>query len=368
MSGSESTRNHDAGAGVDWGKVADGIGLAGFGVFFLLATTRGLPPGFWLDALSFWPVLLISAGIRVTFEKSPLPWGVVLGPLVVLGTLSWLAWGTPPSIAPPGEWRAVSAVRPEGLDAARLEVRGVGARVLVEARALGAGVLAEGRSASRGDFARLREVNEPRGEIDAPREASEGSEPRDATPPTARNTITLRLEGHGGGATVVPGRKSIWELAVAQDVPMSVDLGGVMSRSDLRLERGVVSGVEARGAFQAVVLRLPPARGRVAVELGGPFCAFHLIVPDGSRVHLGKTFPMSLVFRGPATDEALGEDEPGYAVSFGGPFGSLTIEEAPLPEGVWVPPPAASPARPAEAPPDPGLPAEAPPGLRPPAP
>jgi hypothetical protein len=294
---------------VDWGRVADGIGLAGFGVFFLLAASRGLPDGFWLDALSFWPVLLVSAGIRVIFERSPLPWGVVLGPVVVLGTLSWLAWGHPPEAAPPGEWREVSAARPEGVREVRLGVEGAGARVQLEARALAPATLATGRVASRGDRARLTET-------------------------TDDHTLGLRLQGQAGGVVFLPGRKAAWELAVADDVPLDVHVDAIMSRSELDLRRAEVTSVRADEPFQVVVLRLPPPRKRVSVTLASPFCSFHLLVPDGTPVHLGDHFPISLVSRGPARDAPIADDEPGYDVTFGGPFGSLTIEEEPLPEGV----------------------------------
>jgi hypothetical protein len=95
-----------------------------------------------------------------------------------------------------------------------------------------------------------------------------------------------------------------------------------------------VTSVRADEPFQVVVLRLPPPRKRVSVTLASPFCSFHILVPDGTPVHLGDHFPISLVSRGPARDAPIAEDEPGYDVTFGGPFGSLTIEEEPLPEGV----------------------------------
>ena len=89
----------------DWRRVADGVFLAGLGVFFLLATSRGLPDGFWVEAMSLWPVLRVSWGIRIVFEKTRFAYGMVLGPAVVLGTLFWLAWGDRPQLPPPGECR-----------------------------------------------------------------------------------------------------------------------------------------------------------------------------------------------------------------------------------------------------------------------
>jgi len=338
MSCSSGRRDTEGRSGVDWGRVADGIGLAGFGVFFLLATTRGLPPGFWLDALSMWPVLLVSAGIRIIFEKSPLPVGVVLGPLIVLGTLSWIAWGSPPAAAPPGPWRSVSASRPPSVDDVRLDIRGIGTRLDIEARPLGPAQLALGRVASRGDRAALEERH-------------------------GETATTLRLEGEHGGAVFVPGRKSVWELAVADDVPTEIELGGVMSSAKLRLERGIISRVTSHGPFQSVELRLPPPSlpERVRVELKGPFCSYHVIVPDGTPVRLEKSGPFHIVLGGPARDEGPG-DGPGYTVSLIGPFCAITIDEDPLPEGVVPHPMAPGTAHPPAEAPVTTPPAEAPPG------
>jgi hypothetical protein len=314
---------------IDWGRVADGVGLAGFGVFLLLSTAHGLPPGFWLDALSFWPVLLVSAGIRIVFDRSPLPWGVLLGPLVVLGTLCWLAWGSPPRAVPPGEWHAVSAPRPPDVQTVAIDVHSVGGRLELEASGLPPDVLARGRSASRHGRAAFNEIAED-------------------------HEVKLRLEGGQGGASLVmPGRKELWQLAVADDVPLRVDVDGVMIRSDLRLEGGRVSKVDIQGPFQATDIRLPAPRGRVIVHLGGPFSSSTVVVPEGVPVHLqGPDVPFNLLFRGPARDRPIGDDEPGYEIRFEGVFCSLTVEEGPK-----APPP--GPSTPAEAPLRP--PAEAPP-------
>jgi hypothetical protein len=314
---------------VDWGRVADGVGLAGFGVFLLLATTHGLPPGFWLDALSFWPVLLVSAGIRIVFDRSPLPWAVLLGPLVVLGTLGWLAWGSPPEGAPPGEWHAVSAPRPPGVKRLTLRASSIGGRLEVEARALGSDVLARGREASRRGRAVFRDTEED-------------------------HEVKLRLEGgHGRGVVLLPGRKELWQLAVADDVPLRVDVSGVMVRSDLRLEHGRVSQVEIKGPFHAAELRLPSPRERVNVHLEGPFSSYTIVVPEGVPVHVqGPDAPFNLFFRGPARHRPIG-DEPGYEIRFAGVFCSLSVEEGPPAAAPAPPPPAEAlpPPTPPEAPP-----------------
>ena len=56
--------------GIAWWRVAQGLQLAGFGVFLLLTTQGLLRWSFWAEAASFWPVLLVGAGLRLVFERS----------------------------------------------------------------------------------------------------------------------------------------------------------------------------------------------------------------------------------------------------------------------------------------------------------
>ena len=49
---------------IAWRRVSRGLVFIGFGVFFFLSTQGMLHRGFWLDALSFWPVFLIATSAR----------------------------------------------------------------------------------------------------------------------------------------------------------------------------------------------------------------------------------------------------------------------------------------------------------------
>ena len=69
-----------------WGRVSRGLSYIGCGVFFLLTTQGFLYRGFWLDALAYWPVLLIALGLRLMFQHSRTPWAVLISPLVIMGT------------------------------------------------------------------------------------------------------------------------------------------------------------------------------------------------------------------------------------------------------------------------------------------
>src|SRR5512139_3351340 len=118
--------------GADWARAAEGIQLAGIAVFLLLNTTGYLPWSFWLDAIALWPLLIMSAGIRVAFEKSRPRWVVLAGPALILGGLAWVANGARPE-PPAGPMRPEIAERPEAVQSVELEVKLAATRVRVAA-------------------------------------------------------------------------------------------------------------------------------------------------------------------------------------------------------------------------------------------
>ncbi|MCG6925517.1 MAG: hypothetical protein LJF30_09420 [Acidobacteria bacterium] len=297
----------------DWGRVADGVGLAGLGVFLLAATVRGLPDGFWIDAVSFWPVLLVSAGIRIVFEKTSLAAGMVLGPLVVLGTLFWLAWGDRPEPLPPGEWLKVTAERPQNAESARVEAEVAGVQVGLETRSLGSRLLVEGRVASREGSPHL-DVDDHEGRLD------------------------LRLRGRQGGFIIAGTRREVWDLGVTDSLPLDFDLSGAFVRGDLDLRRGWVTGSKVSGAFNAWTFRLPPPSQRVRIHFQGAFSTFDVKVPEGTPVRYdGPGFPLVWGDRG-STQEGIGADAPGYEIELEGAFSVVNIGEGPPPEGGWPAP------------------------------
>ena len=69
-----------------WRRISRGLIMAGLGVFLLLNTTGVVPWSFWLLLLPLWPVCLIAIGLRLVFERSRFAAGVLLSPLLLLGT------------------------------------------------------------------------------------------------------------------------------------------------------------------------------------------------------------------------------------------------------------------------------------------
>src|SRR5512134_281411 len=132
----------------DWRRATDGIQLAGFAVFLLLNTTGVLPWSFWLDAISLWPVLIVAAGLKIAVEKTPFPWLMLFGPVIVLGSLGWLASGQRPE-APLGPWEPTSVAREAGTERLAFEASLAGARLrLAAADDLPEGRLVDGRAIS----------------------------------------------------------------------------------------------------------------------------------------------------------------------------------------------------------------------------
>jgi len=188
--------------GANWPKAAEGIQLAGFAVFLLLNTTGVLPWSFWLDAIALWPLLIMSAGIRIAFEKSRARWLVLLGPVIILGGLAWLASGHRPE-TPAGPWEAENLGRPEGTQRVEIEAGLAGARLRLDtADDLPQGRLVEGRSLGRGDSTRF--------EVQA-----EGG------------TAKVRL---GGGkkqdVVFLPRPRERWDLRLPTRLPLRVHVAG----------------------------------------------------------------------------------------------------------------------------------------------
>jgi hypothetical protein len=297
--------------GPDWGRVADGVFLIGLGVFFLVAQEKGLPESFWLELVPFWPILLVSLGIRVLFSKTRMSWAIVLGPLVVLAALFWLGFGDRPPLPPPGEWRPLSADRPPDVDRARILADLASARLDLEARPLAPQLLADGRAASRDSEPRLQ-VSEDAGEA------------------------TVRLRGGRSGVVMVAARREHWQLAVSSGLPVSTELEGAFISGNIDLRKGRLAYGAVGGAFNTVVLRLPQPQEPVRIRLEGAFNAFDVTVPEGTPVRIhGPGFPINYLEEGPA-ERGLSEDGPGYEVILRGVFNSLDIREEPAPQTTGI--------------------------------
>ena len=326
--------------GANWPKAAEGIQLAGFAIFLLLNTTGVLPWSFWLDAITLWPLLIMSAGIKIAFEKSRARWLVLLGPVIILGGLAWLASGHRPE-APAGPWEPENVSRPEGTQRVELEA---GAR---------------GRPPARGH--RRRSARRPSRRGPLARQTGQ----RAARGTRGRGHGKLRL---GGGkkhnVVFLPRPREHWELRLPTRLPLRVRIKGAGVGGDLDLTAAPLEGLATDGVFIGVAARLPAPREDTEIRMNGVFNSLSLSVPEGTpvRVH-GPGLPFNAVNRGVRGTEG----RPGYDVSVQGIFSAVEVRTDPAISS--EPPPVARPAdapaeRPHAAPPAPSPkhpPAEAPP-------
>jgi len=287
---------------VDWKRAADGIGLCVFASFLLATTTGVLPWSFWFDAIALWPLLIMSLGIQIAFEKTRAPWLVLLGPMVVLAGLLFVADKGGPDV-PAGPWKSAGPLpRPEGTRRVVLDFELFGSRLSVKARPLEAGALVDARSSEELLVSKLT--------VDSQDDAARV------------HLTTIRHRG----VTILPGRKQVWDLGVPSELPARLELRGAMDSSRLDLAQGRFQGGTIDGAFLATQLTLPAAPEPVKIVQKGAFNALRLSVPEGTPVNVhGAGFPINLGKRRVAGEPGRA----GYEVTIDGAFTAISIETRP---------------------------------------
>jgi hypothetical protein len=285
-----------------WKSATDGLQLIVFGVFLLLTSQGFLPWSFWLEAISLWPVLLVGAGLRMIFERSRLPWIMLLSPVLVAAALLWLARGGQPAQAS-GPWVERQAARPADVSEWKLEGKGFMTRLDVQARSLDEGLLARGMSSS-----------------------AEGGERIDVRTNDAKAVVKLRT---GEGTQVfIPGsnrRKQSWKLDVTPDLPMELEVGGAGSTGQIDLARGKLTWAKIDGAFNNLELHLPVPASTTNLRVEGIFNGVRLLVPRGTAVRMQTEGILN------SAEPMAGEAGPEYLVVLDGIGNSVDVVEAPSP-------------------------------------
>jgi hypothetical protein len=266
----------------------------------------------------------MSAGLKIAFEKSRAPWLLLLGPVLVLGSLGWLASGRRPE-GPIGPWEAEKVSRPEGARSVDFDAALVGARLrLAFATDLPADRLVDGRSISNRETTRL-ESREDKG------------------------VAHVRIDsGKRHGVVFLPRPRERWDLRLPADLPARIRVKGAGVGGDLDLTASAFERVQVDGVFIGVAARLGAPRRSTEIQINGVFNSLALVVPEGTpvRVH-GPGLPFNAVDRGVAGIEG----RPGYDVSVQGIFsavevrtdGAISPEPPPAPLPSPDPPPAEAP-------------------------
>jgi hypothetical protein len=282
--------------GFSWKRIAKGVNLTGFGVFLLLTTLGFLPWSYWGTLLLYWPVLLITAGIYLVFDRSRTPWLVLLSPVVFLGTMTYVAMASP--IPALGEGHRVEAARPEGAASWRLE----GDLAMVEldliGRDLAPSLFLEGEAAG----SPTRPSVYVRGPDEAPR-------------------VRVR---NGSFHWAWPGRGP-WgriEAGIARDLPLTLDLD--LAFVEGRIDVGEIALTRATldGAFDDLTLRLGRPENDVRLSLQGAFNRITIEVPADVPVGIDTDGFLNSV-NGRDTDSP--RTGPGYEVRLDGAFNWVEV-------------------------------------------
>jgi Domain of unknown function (DUF5668) len=293
-----------------WVRVARGFYLLGIGTFLLLTTQDLLPAMFWADAAAYWPVLLVAIGIRLVFERSRFPWLVLLGPVLVLGTLMYVAL-LPGDAAAAADWTVVRLERPADTTSWTLEGRLALAGLDLESKRLPRSLLAEGRTAEAGRH-------------------------------------TVRVETTAGGRArvtnsvwksaffVLPGRRRArCELGVAAGLPIALHLELGFTATRLELPTTPVTRLSIDGAFNDLGLHLGAPAADVRLELEGAFNQIEIEVPAGIPVRVTTDGIFNVVDRGGAAGDgaegvtggasAGADGAPGYRLALDGVFNRVLV-------------------------------------------
>ena len=282
-----------SGSRIAWRRVSRGLSFIGFGVFLFLSTQGLVHRGFWLDALAYWPVLLIALGLRVTFDRSRAPWAVLFSPLIIMATLSFVAWRGPEP--PPADWQTVQAVRDPQVQTWSLDARMALADLDLRAGSVAPGMLLQGRTApsNRGSVRLLDRGDSAR--------------------------VSLRDDGWG---SVLPGPRRRWDVDVADDRPMTLHLDTAFVEGELDLATIEVTRVDLDGAFNDLTLRLGAPRTDTRVDLEGAFNRLELVIPENTPVRVSTDGFVNLVDHRSSARTPSG---PAYQLRSEGAFNRVVI-------------------------------------------
>jgi hypothetical protein len=256
--------------GRSWRRVSRGVIWITFGTFLLLTTLDLLPWSYWGTLLPYWPVLLVMLGVRLIFERSAAPALILLSPVLLAGTMSFVAIYEP--LRAPGEAFAVEAERPP--EAARWRLEGELAMVGLDLRArpLAAGLLLDGEAiGNRGG---------PRVDV-----RGSGAEPR-VRLRTLRARRLLPFQGPWWGEL---------RADLAADLPVIVDLEGAATDGRIDLAAVPVERLQVEGAFHDLTILLGQPAEDTPVRVRGAFNRVRLLVPAETPVHSSRDGPVNVV-------------------------------------------------------------------------
>jgi hypothetical protein len=125
-----------------------------------------------------------------------------------------------------------------------------------------------------------------------------------------------------GSVHILPGRRHRWDVNVADDLPMALQLEASFAEGELDLESIEVTRVDLDGAFNDLTFRLGAPKTDTRVDLEGAFNHLELVVPADTPVRVTTDGFINLVDRRSNARKLSG---PGYRLRSDGAFNRVVI-------------------------------------------
>ena len=266
------------------------------GVFLLLCTLGRLSWSIWAEALVYWPILLVGLGIRLVFQNSRMPWAMLLSPLLILGTLTYVA--NEGSLREPTEWVSLEAERPAGAEQWVFDGEMALGRFDLETAELPANLLMKGKATPRYD-SRVRMRGRSR-----------------------RARVSMQQGRRTLSFMAIPRRDQRWDLTLARGLPLDLDLELAFTRGEADLSEAPVSRIDMEGAFNRLVFYLGEPESDVRLDFEGAFNQIDLVVPSTVPVRVSTDGFLNRVNGRRGAGRLKG---PGYRLTLEGAFSGITI-------------------------------------------
>ncbi len=311
------------------------------GTILLLNTLGYLPWGVWFEVLRFWPVLLISLGVRLLFVQTPAHLLCLLGPALMVATTAYVSssytdrahrWSSGAGLADLAGTADLTC--PARGDAAYSRLR---------------------VTFAAGDLRLTSEAPTPRGPAGsraqtAPAEGAargfsgslryDGIDPRTSCATSGDLTLRHRFENYGFHFVSPFGRDvNVWEASLTSSLPVSFDINLAAAKAEFDLRSFVVKEIAVEAAASHIVLLLPAPAGRVPVRVDGAVDNIRLVVPQGtcytvSRRHVFNVLDLDDIVGRPRRSSSVsagacgsaGPDGPRYVIRLEVPLAHVAVE------------------------------------------
>ena len=246
--------------------------LIGLGVIWLLNNMGLLAWSVWETIFRLWPVLLIAVGLEIILNRFSV-WGSLLALVVTVVILAGALWliganvgtgqvvpGEEVSQALGGATQAVVIIEP-GVGSLHIEALPESANPSAALRtSLAEGVIrVQSKQRVRRDFA------------------------------VSGNTATFSLRGEGETFGPFIGRsdRPSWDLSLAPDVPLELEVAMGIGRADVDLTGLTVSNLKVSMGVGQTIVTLPD-EGRFQVKIEGAIGETVVVIPAGmaARIHV----------------------------------------------------------------------------------